>query len=131
MFTLRELAKRAVEDWTEFDGEEPVAGADLVEWFGEHRDFLKEALAVKDPENMQGALDELAGMGFRVTVMGSRALFGESAGQITWKVSATMGDLYTDSRSFQVSGSGASIIEAAADALRQAESVTKALGAAA
>lgn len=84
------------------------------------------------PKNdMQAALDELAGMGFRVTVMGSRALFGESAGQITWKVSATMGDLYTDSRSFQVSGSGASIIEAAADALRQAESVTKALGAAA
>lgn len=131
MLTLRQLAGVAVDTWPQFDTDEAVNGGDLVEWFGGHRNALKSALTAPEPENMQGALDELAGMGFRVTVMGSRALFGESAGQITWKVSATMGDLYTDSRSFQVSGSGASIIEAAADALRQAESVTKALGAAA
>lgn len=84
-----------------------------------------------EPADMQAALDDLAGLGFRVIVSGSKDAFGDRAGKVTWKVSATMGDLYTDKRSFQVSGSGATIIEAAADALRQAESVTKALGVAA
>jgi len=31
--TPQALLRRAVEDWPQFDGDEPVNGGDLVEWF--------------------------------------------------------------------------------------------------
>lgn len=38
------LLRRAVEDWPQFDGEEPVSGGDLVEWFALFRADVKRML---------------------------------------------------------------------------------------
>ena len=42
--TPTELLQKALDDWPEFDTDEPVDGADLVEWFGKFREECKEAL---------------------------------------------------------------------------------------
>jgi len=41
--TLR-LLRRVVQEWREFDRDEEVPGADLVDWFGEFRAEVKKVL---------------------------------------------------------------------------------------
>ncbi len=40
----RDLLRRAVEAWPQFDADEPVDGADLVDWFAEWRHQAREVL---------------------------------------------------------------------------------------
>jgi hypothetical protein len=40
----RALLRRAVDDWPQFDGAEPVNGGDLVEWFALFRADAKQML---------------------------------------------------------------------------------------
>lgn len=42
--TAEVLLQRAIDDWPEFDTDEPVDGADLVEWFAEWREQAKKVL---------------------------------------------------------------------------------------
>jgi hypothetical protein len=39
------LLSQAVTDWPQFDGDEDVSGADLVDWFGQWRDNVKACMA--------------------------------------------------------------------------------------
>ena len=45
---ITRLVAEAVEAWPQFDGDEPVAGADLVEWFCEWRGRAKVMLAEEE-----------------------------------------------------------------------------------
>lgn len=42
-----DLLNQLVGEWPQFDGDEDVNGGDMVEWFGEYRARVKEALAGK------------------------------------------------------------------------------------
>jgi len=46
--TLR-LLRRVVTEWREFDRDEEVPGADLVDWFGEFRAEVKKVLKGAKP----------------------------------------------------------------------------------
>lgn len=40
------LLREAVDEWPQFDGEQAVAGADLVSWFGAWRARVQQQLAI-------------------------------------------------------------------------------------
>ena len=43
--TQQALLRRAVEDWPQFDSDEPVNGGDLVEWFATFRADAKRLIS--------------------------------------------------------------------------------------
>lgn len=41
---MHDTLLRVVTEWPEFDNDEPVTGSDLVEWFGEFRQEVRDVL---------------------------------------------------------------------------------------
>ena len=46
---MQRLLQVAIDAWPQFDTDEPVNGGDLVDWFGEWRQQVKEALDLACP----------------------------------------------------------------------------------
>lgn len=75
---------------------------------------------------MQQALDEIIGNGWRISLTGEVARYGDRVGQIVYRLTATKGD-YGASQEVTVRGEGLTVEAAAADAVSRMEGALSSL----